>query len=119
MPSTLAAVIPPMTVVPIIWRATEPAPDAVHSGTQPRMNANEVIMMGRRRRRAPSSAASMSGLPCSYCSLALVGGRVQGVHVGHVVHAIHLLLDGRGDRVLECLGIGAGVIGLQPDFGGR
>ncbi len=47
----------------------------------------------------------------------LVGGGVQGVHVGHVVHAVHLLLDGRGDRILECLGIGAWVIGLQPDFG--
>src|ERR1700722_12074558 len=70
MPSTLAAVMPPITVVPMIWRATEPAPEAVQRGTQPRMNANEVIMMGRKRRRAPSSAASISGLPCSYCSLA-------------------------------------------------
>ena len=34
---------------------------AVHSGTQPRMNAKDVIKMGRRRRRAPSSAASASG----------------------------------------------------------
>jgi hypothetical protein len=36
---------------------------AIHSGTHPRMNANEVIRIGRRRRRAPSSAASASGLP--------------------------------------------------------
>ncbi len=57
----LAASIPPITVVPMIWRPTEPAPEAVHSGTQPRMNANDVIRMGRRRRRAPSSAASASG----------------------------------------------------------
>ncbi len=39
IPITLAAIIPPITVVPMICRATAPAPLAVHSGTQPRMNA--------------------------------------------------------------------------------
>jgi len=34
------------------------------------MNANEVIKIGRRRKRAPSSAASSSGLPFSYSSFA-------------------------------------------------
>src|SRR5260370_42438843 len=46
------------------------APDAVHSGTQPRMNANEVIRTGRKRSLAPSSAASARGCPLSYPSLA-------------------------------------------------
>ncbi len=65
IPIALAASIPPITAVPIIWRATEPAPLAVHSGTQPRINANEVIRIGRSRSLAPSSAASASGFPCS------------------------------------------------------
>ena len=63
MPMTLAASMPPITVVPMIWRATEPAPEAVHSGTQPRINANDVIRIGRSRSRAPSSAASTRSLP--------------------------------------------------------
>ena len=42
-PSKLAASIPPITVVPMIWRATEPAPVAVHNGTVPKINANDVI----------------------------------------------------------------------------
>ena len=66
----LAATIPPITVVPMICRATAPAPLAVHNGTQPRMKASEVIRIGRRRRRAPSMAASASGLPFSNSSLA-------------------------------------------------
>ena len=70
MPITLAASMPPITVVPMIWRATEPAPDAVHNGTQPRINANDVIRIGRRRSRAPSSAASTRFLPFSNSSLA-------------------------------------------------
>jgi hypothetical protein len=44
MPSMLAAVMPPITVVPMIWRATEPAPEAVQSGTQPR---NQVVFSKR------------------------------------------------------------------------
>ena len=67
---TLAAIIPPITVVPMIWRATEPAPVAVHNGTQPRTNANDVIKIGRRRSLAPASAASARGFPFSYSSLA-------------------------------------------------
>jgi hypothetical protein len=70
MPITLAASMPPITVVPMIWRATEPAPDAVHSGTLPRMNAKEVIRIGRNRSLAPSRAASTRFLPFANCSLA-------------------------------------------------
>jgi hypothetical protein len=43
MPIALAASIPPITVVPITWRATEPAPDAIHNGTHPKMKAKDVI----------------------------------------------------------------------------
>jgi hypothetical protein len=68
IPIALAASIPPITVVPMIWRATEPAPVVVHSGTQPSMNAKDVIKIGRRRSRAPSSAASARGFPFSYSS---------------------------------------------------
>jgi glutamate formiminotransferase len=62
---SVAASIPPITVVPMIWRATDPAPLAVHSGTHPRMNANDVIRIGRRRTRAAVRAASVSGCPPS------------------------------------------------------
>ena len=48
MPIALAASIPPIAGAHH-WRATEPAPVAVHNGTQPRMNANEVIKIGRKR----------------------------------------------------------------------
>ena len=70
MPITLAASMPPITVVPMIWRATDPAPVAVHNGTQPRINANEVIRIGRKRSRAPSNAASIRLFPFSNSSLA-------------------------------------------------
>ena len=63
--NSLTAYAADYQIVPIIWRATEPAPDAVHSGTQPRMNANEVIRTGRRRSLAASSAASARGIPLS------------------------------------------------------
>ena len=67
---SVAASIPPITVVPMIWRATDPAPLAVQSGTQPSTNANEVIRMGRKRNLAAASAASVSGCPFSYASFA-------------------------------------------------
>ncbi len=64
----VAASMPAITVVPRICRPAAPAPRAIHSGTQPRMNAKEVIRIGRRRRRAPSRAASTSGRPFSSSS---------------------------------------------------
>ena len=66
MARTLAASMPPMTVVPITLRATAPEPLASQRGTHPRMNAKEVIRMGLSLIFAPSSAASSSGTPCSY-----------------------------------------------------
>ena len=66
----VAANIPPITVVPIIWRAMEPAPLAVQSGTHPSTNANEVIRMGRKRYLPAASAASANGCPLSYASFA-------------------------------------------------
>ena len=44
--------------MPRICRPAAPAPLAIQSGTQPRMKAKEVMRIGRRRSRAPSSAAS-------------------------------------------------------------
>src|SRR5580704_10639766 len=55
--------MPPITAVPMIWRATEPAPDAVQSGTQPRIKASAVIMRGRKRSLAAESAASTRDMP--------------------------------------------------------
>ena len=57
----VAASMPPMTVVPRMRREAAPAPVAITSGTTPRMKAKAVMRIGRRRRRAPASAASTSG----------------------------------------------------------
>src|SRR5262249_24384267 len=45
----VAANIPPITTVPMMRRAMAPAPVAAHNGTVPRINAKEVIRMGRNR----------------------------------------------------------------------
>ena len=45
----VATSMPENTVMPITLRASAPAPDAVSSGTTPRMNAKAVIRIGRKR----------------------------------------------------------------------
>ena len=45
--------------------ASAPEPLAIHNGTHPRMNANDVIRIGRSRSRAPSRAASTRSRPSS------------------------------------------------------
>ena len=57
--------MPAKTVIPITLRPSAPAPDAVSSGTTPRMNAKAVIRIGRKRSFAADIVASMSGLPAS------------------------------------------------------
>ena len=59
----VAASIPPMTPVAIECRLAAPAPPLMASGVTPRMNASEVITIGRKRNRAPSTAASASPMP--------------------------------------------------------
>src|SRR5882724_8225904 len=48
----VAANIPTITTVPRMRREAAPAPVANHSGADPKMKANEVIRMGRKRKRA-------------------------------------------------------------------
>ena len=57
--------MPEKTVMPITLRDSAPAPVAVSSGTTPRMKANAVIRIGRKRSLAAFSAASTSGFPWS------------------------------------------------------
>src|SRR6185312_4504466 len=57
------AIIPLNTDRPSDTRALAPAPVAVTNGNTPRMNANEVIRIGRNLVRAASSAASRIGSP--------------------------------------------------------
>jgi hypothetical protein len=52
------AIMPPATAVPTELRAADPAPVARASGSTPRMKANDVIRIGRRRIRPASTAAS-------------------------------------------------------------
>ena len=55
--------MPPTMVVPTERRPSAPAPVAKTSGSTPRMKANEVIRMGRRRSSAASIAASAMERP--------------------------------------------------------
>ena len=59
------ASMPPATAVPTELRDAAPAPVASASGNTPRMNANDVIRIGRRRMRADSIAASTIDMPRS------------------------------------------------------
>jgi hypothetical protein len=54
----VAAIMPPNTAVPSERRAAAPAPVAPTSGKMPKMNANDVIRIGRNRSRDASTAAS-------------------------------------------------------------
>ena len=53
-------IIPKNTAVPSACRISAPGPDAITSGTTPRMKAKLVIRIGRNRVRAASSAAAMA-----------------------------------------------------------
>ena len=70
MASNVAAVMPPITPVPTAARAPAPAPLENANGTTPRINANEVIKMGRNRKRAASREASRALIPSSRFSTA-------------------------------------------------
>ena len=61
--TSVDASIPPITPVPIECRLLAPAPLAVAMGRQPRINASEVITIGRSRSRAASIAASAGVIP--------------------------------------------------------
>ena len=60
---TVETIMPPNTVVPTEFRLAAPAPVANTNGSTPRINANDVIRMGRRRMRAASTAASVMDIP--------------------------------------------------------
>ena len=59
-----------MTPVPTELRAPAPAPVERTSGSTPRMNASEVMRIGRNRRRAASSAAAEYDSPSPRLSMA-------------------------------------------------
>jgi hypothetical protein len=63
MAMLVAASMPLITVVPMLWREIAPEPDAIQSGTQPKMNAKLVIKIGRSRWAAPLIAASTIDSP--------------------------------------------------------
>src|SRR6266852_3672502 len=58
-------IMPNKTAVPRDWRISAPAPWATASGATPRMKANDVIKIGRRRVRAEWTAASSAETPSS------------------------------------------------------
>jgi hypothetical protein len=63
MARKVAASMPPITPVPAETRAPAPAPVDSASGSTPRMKASEVIRIGRKRRRAASTAAAEADRP--------------------------------------------------------
>ena len=63
MPIDVANSMPANTPVPSECRLPAPAPLAMTSGETPRMNANEVMRIGRNRSRAASTAASRRLVP--------------------------------------------------------
>ena len=77
LPRNVSATMPPIAAVPMIWRAMDPAPDAIHSGMQPTMKASAVIISGRKRTLAASSAASTRGVPFSYSSFQNAAIRIE------------------------------------------
>ena len=70
MPMKVAVDTPPRTPMPIAFCAAAPAPVATASGRTPRVKAIEVIRIGRSRRRAASTVASIRLLPRFSCSAA-------------------------------------------------
>lgn len=70
MASTVAAIMPPVTPVPIACRAPAPAPVLMTSGSTPNTNASEVMRMGRSRKWAASSTASTRPCPSACRSFA-------------------------------------------------
>ena len=64
--SAVAAIIPATTTVPRIWRPLAPEPEAIASGMQPRMNANDVIRIGRSRIRRPPAPHRRCHVPCAF-----------------------------------------------------
>jgi len=62
--------MPPMTPVPMARWLALAAPLALKSGHTPRMKANEVIKIGRKRWRAPSTVAACSPAPRNCASFA-------------------------------------------------
>ena len=70
IPIVVANNIPAKTPVPRECRLPAPAPLAITSGDTPRMKANDVMRMGRKRSRAASTAASRSAIPRPRISLA-------------------------------------------------
>src|ERR1700681_1013980 len=59
--------MPANTVVPSDCRISEPAPVATTTGATPRINANEVIRIGRSRVRAAVTAALAGGGAFFFC----------------------------------------------------
>ncbi len=70
MASDEAAIIPPNTVNPIVLRATAPAPVANTNGITPKINAMDVIKMGRNLSLTASTVDCINSSPLSTLTLA-------------------------------------------------
>ena len=99
----MTPIMPENTVVPSVWRSSAPAPTPHTIGVTPKMNASDVIRIGRSLKRAASTAASKRLRPILMTSLAFIFG------VMPLVWAI-----GAGAELRQMLGtaVFAGMIGV-------
>lgn len=70
IPMVTAAIIPKKTPVPMALRLAAPGPEAITIGSMPSIKANDVMRIGRKRRRAACSAALKILTPESASSFA-------------------------------------------------
>ena len=73
MPNSVTPSMPLNTAVPSVRRISAPAPCDRINGTTPRMNASDVMMIGRNRSRHAASVASRA----RHALLALVLGKLH------------------------------------------
>ena len=70
IPNAVTPSMPLKTAVPRVRRISAPAPWAINRGSEPRMNAAEVITIGRKRSLQAAKVASCRGAPSSRWCLA-------------------------------------------------
>ncbi len=97
------AIMPPKTVTPIVFLDAAPAPVANASGNTPRINARDVMMIGRKRSRTASSVDCISSSPRSTLILANSTIRMaffadKPISVINPIWAYTLLVKGLRDK---------------------
>jgi hypothetical protein len=94
-------------------RISTPAPSTITKGTTPKMKANDVIRIGRRRSRDGSKVASRGAAPASRCLVLLRDEAGRGVDEPEIRQHQQPGVDEEGDHA------GAKQASHQPHIQGR